>query len=166
MAKKYVRITPRDKRSGALAERVTVGGRVFEAGQWYTLSEKWCDKIAGLRQDGGAPYFQIMSEEQFRATAQAETLALMRAQGIAGLAAQGAIPSMPMAHTHKSGPKESAFAGLEDESEEVSMAEPVQPVAPAPDPAAPLVSEPIVADRDDGEDDDSDDDDGWPDDDA
>jgi hypothetical protein len=161
--KQYVRITPYDKRAGALAERVTLGGRVFEAGQWYTLNDAWCKKIAPLKQDAGAPYFQIMDEATFHLTAQQETLAAMRAQGISGLAAHGAIPGMPTVQKQKTGPKESSFAGMDKEADEVSLVEqPSAPIAPPPEPEVePL---PEVAERT-GNPPADEDDDGWPDDD-
>ena len=158
--KNYVRVTPYDKRKGALAARVTLGGRVFEAGQWYTLSPTWCQKIAPLRQESGAPYFEIMSAAVFAQTAQAETLAMMRAQGIAGLASHGAIPGMPTPRAQNTGPKTSAFAGMDAESTEVSLAEGATGVvvasSPEPEIELPRVAERVDDPAPDAADDDSD----------
>lgn len=154
MSEFYVRITPYNKKQGALAMRIGLGGRVFEAGQWYTMAGSWAGKMSKLTQEGGAPVFEIMDKDAFEATSRAEMLALMRAQGIAGLATQGAVPSMPVAKTHKDGPKESAFSGMSEDVKEVEMVEPPPPpVTAAPEPED--VPETSVADRsdDDWEDD-------------
>jgi hypothetical protein len=134
----YVRVTPYNKRSGALASRVVVGGKLFQSGKWYRMPEAQAAQIAPLKQGTGAPYFEICSEEQFNETARRELAAAMAAAGLTGLAMGGAqeLPKAVPAPT--TGPRKSGFAGLEKKVAEV---DPTQPL-PAEEPEAPAEAAP------------------------
>ena len=131
MATEYVRVTPIDKARGAAAKRVVVGGKLFVAGKWYEMPSTSAAKLRSLKQSTGAPYFDVMSEEQFRETARRELAAAMTAAGLAGLAMQGA--ELPKAvPAPKEGPRESAFAGMEETAREVDTSRAVATKADAP----------------------------------
>lgn len=63
----YIRVTPFDKNTGAMARRVTVGGMLFEEERWYELDPRKAAMLRPLKQDSGAPLFQIIeTEEEWR----------------------------------------------------------------------------------------------------
>jgi len=164
----YVRLAPYNKRLGQLARRCTLGGRTFVAGEWYTLPADWAKRLNSIRQDSGAPMFEVMDGEEFNATARREMAAAMTAAGLSGLAAQGAA-EFPTVTKQKEGPKESAFAGLDKAVGEVNMGGPPAAAVPVDSPAAapPATSVDVTSadvappsQLDDGDDGDGDGDDG------
>lgn len=135
MANEFVRVTPFDKGKGARAKRVVVGSKLFVSGKWYEMPRVAAEKLRPLRQSTGVPYFDVMSEEEFRETARREVAAAMVASGLAGLAMQGA--ELPRAvPPPKDGPRTSKFAGLEAAAREVDTSRGVltsSDVTPEPD---------------------------------
>ena len=124
MSDLYVRLEPFNKKTGALARRVTAGGRLFEEGQWYVLPEVWAGKLKNLKQESGASYFQLMSKADFEGTARREMAAAMTAAGIHGLAMQG-VQDFPKPNVQKQGPSPSAFEGLDAATNEVDLGAPI-----------------------------------------
>lgn len=123
MADKYVRLSPYNKKTGALARRFTIGSRTFVGGEWYVLPQSWCDKLVDLNQESGAPFFQILDEAGFRKVTQKEMVAAMTAAGLQGLALNAPI-DLPKVKAPKAGPSPSKFDGLAKESAQVDLASP------------------------------------------
>lgn len=108
---KYVRITPYNKPTGALAQRVSVDGKLFTAGSWYTLPAEAAEKLAKLKQGTGAPMFEVCDYNEYREAARRDLAAMAVAAGVQGLhLAQPAIPE-PRKHSEK-GERKSALAGI------------------------------------------------------
>lgn len=116
---KYVRITPFNKATGALARRYTIGGSMFVAGKWYALDAKKAQSLARLKQGSGAPVFEVMTEAVFRRTSQRDLERAMTAAGMGGLAS--APMSAPEAQAPKTGPQASKFEGLDKSVKEVDL---------------------------------------------
>lgn len=129
-ADKYVRITPYDKKSGAFCQRYVIGGRLFEGGKWYKLPADWAERVKELKQDSGAPVFQVMSEAVFEETARREMSAAMVASGLAGLAMAPA-QTMPTPTEPKAGPRTGSYKGLESAVKEVDTTTPPAPEGPS-----------------------------------
>jgi hypothetical protein len=128
----YVRVAPYDKKTGALAKRVVIGGKLFQSGNWYVIPQAQVEALLALRQSSGAPYFQACTQRQFEETARRELAAAMAAAGVSGMAMQGLTLPQPKA-APKNGPRKSAFEGLANSVGDVDMAraEPRKAVAAA-----------------------------------
>lgn len=84
----YVRLTPYDEKRGARCQRLTVGGMLFVAGNWYELDPAAADQLADLEQRPGTPYFQIVkSEDDWKEIVRRELAAAMGGPQAAALAA-------------------------------------------------------------------------------
>jgi len=118
---RYVRIKPYSKAQGQLARRVTVGDKLFVSGEWYQMKPANAAKIADLKQDSGALYFDVMTEEQFRATAREELALAMRAAGLQGLAFQGALPEPTVRPPKSKKQKKSDFADFGKDVSDVDL---------------------------------------------
>jgi hypothetical protein len=107
----YVRVQPYNKNTGALAQRVNIDGKLFESGNWYTMSAEVAVRLGKLRQKTGAPMFQICSPEDYRETSRHELSAMAVAAGLKGLALQSQSVPEPKSYDQKK-VKKSKFAGL------------------------------------------------------
>lgn len=119
---KFLRLTPFNKNTGALARRYCVGGKLFVEGKWYTLPARSANRLVELKQSSGAPYFQVLTQEQFQETSRNEVAAAMHAAGLAGLAMHGAdLMKTPEVKTFSDGPRKSEFAGLDAAAKDVDV---------------------------------------------
>jgi len=143
---RYVRITPPTKR--AKCKRYTMGGRMFEVGQWYQMDATKAELLRHVEQAPGIKVFQIYDEPGFRQVANAELMAAARAAGFNGMAL---LPDMqmPTPKVEKEGPQKSRYEGLESVTKEVEVqrfgAPPVAPVAPVPEAPPTMTQEPQVS---------------------
>lgn len=109
---RYVRLTPYNPRTGALCRRYTVGGRTFMEGRWYTVAANWAAKLAELKQDSGAPVFEVKSYTEYTKTAREEWEHAMRTQGALSHSPEGVQPQAPIP-APKKGPTKGEFDGME-----------------------------------------------------
>lgn len=139
MSTHYVRLAPYSQKRGALAQRVCIGGQIFEAGKWYELPSSATAALRDLVQGTGAPYFEIVeTEATWREIARKELAAKMGGPEAAALAEMFASPSP----TKSAPPKKegevipSAFSGLK--AKEIDRGETARKVAAdlAPTPIA------------------------------
>ncbi len=83
----HVRLTPYDRHSGALCQRLSLGGQLFEARKWYTLHPEQGEKLRPLKQKTGAPHFQIIeSDKEWRELVRQELAADMAGPEAAAMA--------------------------------------------------------------------------------
>lgn len=83
----YVRLTPYDKKAGALCRRLTAGGMLFREGNWYEMNPAQAEKLRPLMQPTRAPYFEIVTgEAQWREIVRRELAAAMGGPQAAALA--------------------------------------------------------------------------------
>lgn len=136
---RYVRITPPGSHPKAKCRRYTLGGRLFEAGNWYSLSARVADTLREIEQYPGVKVFQIYDEDGFNQIAQHELVLAARAAGFEGLA-QFPAQAAPNVRKPKEGPVESRFSGLDKASTEVDMRRVGAPTAPPTPPQAPPVA--------------------------
>lgn len=141
MTTQYVRIVPYNKKEGALAARVCVGGKLFISGKWYRMPAEQAAKLLPLRQSTGAPYFQVLDAERFEETSRRELAAAMTAAGLDGLAMQGAQEAPRPAPPPSAGPRKGAFDGLEKSVSDVDLS---QPQAREREEEPPLPDEPDI----------------------
>lgn len=130
MSQKYIRVQPYNQKTGALCMRYTIGGRTFQAGEWYTVAADVADTLVDLEQESGAPVFQVLDEAGFRKVAQKELSAAMLAAGLAGLAVDQPI-EMPVPKTPKAGAVKSKFEGMSEAVSEVPKTGDAAPAAQA-----------------------------------
>lgn len=55
-----VRITPYNVEAGAVARRISIGGRLYIAGREYTVSDSLGAKLLAMKQPTGAPLFELL----------------------------------------------------------------------------------------------------------
>jgi len=105
----FVRVLPVTRATKGKAERVSVGGQLFLAGNWYELSAEKAGSISDLEQAPGVKFFQVLTTAEYRDTVEMELKAAARAAGFDGIGSQAAPPPVI---SHKAGAKPSKFAGL------------------------------------------------------
>ena len=131
---KYVRVTPYNKNIGALANRVSIDGKLFVGGQWYSLPAEAADKLARVKQKTGAPMFEICSHAEFREASRRDLAAMAAAAGIKGLALAPQEAPKPRKHQDKS--RKSKLAGIGKAVKDVEVEKidvvPQVPVEPEP----------------------------------
>jgi len=137
MATHRIRLTPFNKRSGALARRLTIGGQLFEADRWYEVSPAVCEKLRPLLQDSGTPFFQIVTEEkEWQDIVRRELAERVGGPGAAALAAMVTSPAPePSAPPKREGEvRKSRFDGIRaaEVSEEDAAKAAVAAMSPTP----------------------------------
>jgi len=135
----YVRVKPYNLRQGALANRVTVGGKLFEAGNWYRVKESAAGMLADLVQATGVPFFDVLTEAEHIAAFQRDMRAAMTAAGFQGLSLPESVQGAPV-KTHRTGPVKGAYDGLATQVVDVNPSNAAQLVAAAEVPNAPQKS--------------------------
>jgi len=141
---RYVRVKPYNLRQGALANRVTVGGKMFEAGNWYRVAEDAAIKLAELAQATGVPFFDVLTETEYKTVFQKDMRAAMAAAGFQGLSLPEGITNAHV-KTHRTGPSKSEFDGLAAQVEDVDHSHAAQLISEVAPSAAPLKQTDIEA---------------------
>jgi hypothetical protein len=116
----YVRVKPYNKATGQLAQRVTIGDKLFVSGEWYQLKAASANKIRDLKQSSGANYFDVKTEEEFHETAREELAIAMRAAGLQGLAFQNVMQE-PVVRPPKQKNKKSEFTDFSKDVADVDL---------------------------------------------
>lgn len=107
---RYVRVQPYNKNTGALVMRVNIDGKLFESGNWYSMSAEVAARLAKMKQKTGASMFQVLTAEEYHETARHELSAMAVAAGLKGLALQSQQMPAPQEYDKKA--KKSNLAGL------------------------------------------------------
>jgi hypothetical protein len=118
---RYLRVTPYNKNTGSLVQRVNIDGKLFKAGNWYTVPTDVAAQLSKMRQKTGAPMFQICTTQEYRETARHELAAMAAAAGLKGLALQA--QQMPEPKKVDDAPRKSNLAGLGKQVIDVDPAE-------------------------------------------
>jgi len=115
----YVRVTPYNKATGALAMRVAVDGKVFVSGNWYTVSAEVGAKLRKMKQDSGAPYFEVMDKASYKEAARSDLAAIATAAGLKGFALRETEIREP-APVDKKARTQSEYAGIGKQVKDVN----------------------------------------------
>jgi len=113
MTTMYTRLMPESE--GGKCKRLTISGQTFMAGRWYRMNDRSLQMVRPLMQARGIPYFQVLTEKEWRETTRKELAAAMAGQlgGDAIAALQGLVGGPQVSSSPKTGPTKSSFEGLE-----------------------------------------------------
>lgn len=139
----YVRITPYDEKKGALCQRLTVGGMLFVAGNWYELEAAAAARLGDLEQNSGAPYFEIVKDEDdWKEIVRRELAAAMGGPQAAALASLFTSPKPEKSPTPRKAGEviKSSFDGLRGKE--------IEPKAAVKKAAADLAPTPVSSELD------------------